>query len=85
MAECNITLQREQKPYPRTCAECGLFGSCRYFTKAIPIKLFKDIDRCFEVLMPGIGKLAVAADDIRLLNETMIEISRLKKPPGKTK
>lgn len=28
-AQCNNILRTLDKPYPRTCAECGIFGPCR--------------------------------------------------------
>jgi hypothetical protein len=28
---CNKYLMTQDKPYPRTCAECGMSGPCKYF------------------------------------------------------
>lgn len=36
MSECTLLLQKQGKPYPRTCPTCGITGPCHYQTQIMP-------------------------------------------------
>jgi hypothetical protein len=51
-------------------------------TTTVPTKLLEDAYAAIDDLMPGIGRLALSADQIRRLNETLIGLKRATAKPA---
>jgi hypothetical protein len=56
---CQKYLMTQDKPYPRTCAECGLSGPCKYFTdhlKSIGELTSRKVFVVYEAYSDGSGQ-----------------------------